>query len=132
MMRKILLTFPGMTSKKKIHEYLKLKMDLPEYYGNNLDALYDSLTDICEPTAVGIFLPVSDNDELDIELLLYLEKVKNVFLEAERDNSENLAVFTDDDIWDEDDLLEEEDSDEDPDEILSGFFEALDPENRKK
>lgn len=146
-MRKIVLTFSGVASKENVHTYLKEKLELPEYYGNNLDALYDCLTDFCEPTAVGVFLPLADNDELDIDLLLYLEKVKKVFLMAERDNGEYLAVFSDDDVWKGDDLpsfeeffekeTEEEgdtelSDEEDPDRLLAGFFESLDPANRKK
>ena len=127
-MKKIVLTFSGVTSKEEIHEYLKRKLDLPEYYGRNLDALYDCLTDLCEPVAVGIFLPVSDNDELDINLLYYLEKVKRVFLRAEQDNGSFLVVFTDEDVWSEDD--EEPETEEDPDEALTRFFESLDPLNR--
>ncbi|MDO4809083.1 MAG: barstar family protein [Eubacteriales bacterium] len=129
-MRKIVLKFPNISSRNAIHEYLKEKLELPEYCGNNLDALYDCLTDLCEPTAVGIFLPVSDNDELDIEAMCYLEKVKRVFLRAEQDNPASLAVFSDEDVW-----AEEESAgypEEDPDEVLSRFFESLDPLNQEK
>jgi len=33
-----------MTDRKATHAYLKKKLHLPEYYGNNLDALWDCLT----------------------------------------------------------------------------------------
>lgn len=33
-----------MTDRKETHAYLKKKLHLPEYYGNNLDALWDCLT----------------------------------------------------------------------------------------
>ncbi|WP_107995618.1 barstar family protein [Trichococcus paludicola] len=33
-----------MTDRKATHAYLKMKLHLPEYYGNNLDALWDCLT----------------------------------------------------------------------------------------
>ncbi|NMB06753.1 MAG: hypothetical protein GX981_00025 [Tissierellia bacterium] len=42
----IILDGKYMTSKEKTHEYLKKELDLPEYYGNNLDALWDVLMDI--------------------------------------------------------------------------------------
>ena len=129
MMRKIVLTFPNVSAKEDIHSYLADKMSFPGYYGKNLDALYDCLTDIFEPTAVGIFLPVLDNDELDIELLLYLEKVKRVFLRAERDNGEYLAVFSDEDFWGEEGTEED-----DPDEELTGSFASYqtDPLDQRK
>ena len=33
-----------MTNRKATHAYLKRELHLPEYYGNNLDALWDCLT----------------------------------------------------------------------------------------
>ncbi|WP_407377308.1 barstar family protein [Methanobrevibacter sp.] len=39
----------GEAIKKKGHEYLMEALDLPDYYGRNLDALYDCLTEMdCE------------------------------------------------------------------------------------
>jgi len=34
-----------------VHTFLRSALDLPEYYGNNLDALYDCLTQIGHETA---------------------------------------------------------------------------------
>ena len=34
------------TDKKKAHEILKKELSLPAYYGNNLDALHDCLTEM--------------------------------------------------------------------------------------
>ena len=34
-----------MTDRTATHEYLKDKLALPDYYGKNLDALYDLLTE---------------------------------------------------------------------------------------
>ncbi|GGA91382.1 barstar family protein [Ornithinibacillus halotolerans] len=41
-----LVTLDGKTMQKKedVHAYLKSKLNLPEYYGNNLDALWDVLS----------------------------------------------------------------------------------------
>ena len=38
-----------MTDKQAVHAYLKQALSLPEYYGNNLDALFDVLTELEEP-----------------------------------------------------------------------------------
>ena len=39
----------GNLIKKEWHDYLKEALNLPDYYGKNLDALYDCLTEIeCE------------------------------------------------------------------------------------
>lgn len=35
-----------MDSRAQTHQYLKEALILPAYYGNNLDALYDCLTDL--------------------------------------------------------------------------------------
>ena len=91
-MRKIELNFNIPHTRSQIHEYLKEKLEFPDYYGNNLDALYDCLTDICEPTAIGLYFSYSDYDEEDHDLASYFDKVKKVFRDAEEDNKA-LAVF---------------------------------------
>ena len=40
---KIVLDAMKMQTKKEAHTYLKTMLELPEYYGGNLDALYDCL-----------------------------------------------------------------------------------------
>ena len=41
-----------MTDKQATHAYLKQALALPDYYGNNLDALYDLMTDREEETVL--------------------------------------------------------------------------------
>lgn len=122
-MRKITLDFGGPISaaaltRREIHEYIAEKMAFPEYYGHNLDALYDCLTDITEPTAVGIAIPVIPEDQQEtarqmalpageddnpprrvwrqgqehFDAVKYFRKVRKAFADAEADNP-NLAVF---------------------------------------
>lgn len=43
-MKTIILDSSKFTSIEKLHEELKLKFNFPDYYGNNLDALWDCLT----------------------------------------------------------------------------------------
>jgi len=43
---KIVLDAGRMTSKEESHTYLKEVLNLPEYYGNNLDALHDCLEEM--------------------------------------------------------------------------------------
>lgn len=38
--------FRGLADRAGLHGYLKECLEFPEYYGNNLDALHDCLTDI--------------------------------------------------------------------------------------
>lgn len=45
---KIVLDASRMTSKEESHAYLKEALSLPEYYGNNLDALHDCLEEMTD------------------------------------------------------------------------------------
>ncbi len=108
-MRKIILNFRGLGSGENMQEYLKKKMDFPDYYGKNLDALYDCLTDISGPTAVVLCVDGSRSaekresdappadfsacaEEKGLDALEYEKKICHTFLDAEEDN-DNLAVF---------------------------------------
>ncbi len=53
---------------------LDRELQFPDYFGHNLDALYDVLTDICEETHIS--LPEAGLPD----------KVSRVLLDAERDN----------------------------------------------
>ena len=39
----------GITSSKELHRLLADTLSFPEWYGHNLDALYDCLTELAEP-----------------------------------------------------------------------------------
>jgi ribonuclease inhibitor len=39
-----------MTDRESLHAYLKQTLALPDYYGGNLDALFDCLTEMAQPT----------------------------------------------------------------------------------
>lgn len=64
-------------SRQTFHRILAETLSFPEWYGHNLDALYDCLTDIFEPThlilenwdpsspALRGFQPVLDDAELE-------------------------------------------------------------------
>lgn len=41
-----------MTDRQAAHAYLKQELRFPDYYGNNLDALYDLMTDREEETVL--------------------------------------------------------------------------------
>lgn len=43
---KYVLNAKEMQTREEAHEYLKEILELPEYYGKNLDALYDCLSDM--------------------------------------------------------------------------------------
>ena len=51
-MDRIILNGKRMISKEVTHAYLKRKLNLAPYYGRNLDALYDLLTERCKPLEI--------------------------------------------------------------------------------
>ena len=64
-------------------DYLKEMLEFPEYYGKNLDALYDCLTDLAD---VEITITVPEEDGA------IFQKVLRVFKSADREN-ENLKLI---------------------------------------
>ena len=59
-MRVILINAERLQERIPAHEYLKKLFGFPEYYGKNLDALYDCLTDVSEPTTIIVSDPDAD------------------------------------------------------------------------
>lgn len=49
-MRTYFLDCSNMVPREQTHPYLKQALSLPDYCGNNLDALFDCLTEMNEPT----------------------------------------------------------------------------------
>ena len=66
-----------MTDKPAMHAYLKEKLALPEYYGKNLDALHDCLTDL-EDVEIAITPPEEDG--------AIFQRILRVFKAADREN----------------------------------------------
>ena len=72
-----------MSEQQEIHEYLAKQFNFPDYYGKNLDALFDCLTSITTPTAVLAVINAQDE---------YHKKIKNVLDDAQEENK-NFGVF---------------------------------------
>lgn len=66
----------GKLIKKEGHDYLKEMFNFPDYYGKNLDALYDCLTDIGVETEVRLL----NKDFVSNDILL-------TFIDASDNNS---------------------------------------------
>lgn len=56
--RSVVLDLTGVDSREGFHEKIRDTFDLPRYYGNNLDALHDCLTEI--PERMTIIVAGSD------------------------------------------------------------------------
>ena len=52
-MRKVVLDCAGL-DRMHLHEVFAKELNFPQWYGKNLDALYDCLTDIPEDTEVTV------------------------------------------------------------------------------
>ena len=78
--------------KKELHEYIAAEMGFEKGHADTLTSLYDELAWIDEPVAIGLFMPAGELDELDIDYMMYLDEIKEVFNDAENDN-ENIAVI---------------------------------------
>lgn len=81
---KITLDALRLNDKNEAHKYLKEAMNFPEYYGENLDALHDCLTEL---------------DGTEIEFLNreklsggYFDRVFQVFLDSSEEN-DNLRIL---------------------------------------
>lgn len=60
-----------------VHDYLKDQLQFPEYYGKNLDALYDCLTDLDD---IEITITPADEDGA-----IY-QRILRIFKSAEKQN----------------------------------------------
>ena len=74
----IIIDGKRMTSVEETHRYLYRSLHLPPYYGHNLDALHDCLTDLGSDTWIILI----NGDILDENLGKYAGKLRRVFLES--------------------------------------------------
>lgn len=79
-MKKVVLDCEKLLRRKEAHLYLAEMLDFPDYYGKNLDALYDCLTEMGECTIV------LEGEDILRESEDYGAKVLKVFREAAHAN----------------------------------------------
>ena len=78
-MKKIEIDFENITTKEEFYEIFKSKIELPEYFGDNLDALWDVITAYLELPLKVRFLNFNDK-KLD-----FFVSLKELFNYAERE-----------------------------------------------
>lgn len=81
-MMEIRLDGRRMNTREIAHQYIKWKLNLPEYYGKNLDALWDMLSTYSDPIEI-CFL---NEDSLIDQLGDYGEAIIEVFQDAQIEN----------------------------------------------
>lgn len=82
-MERITINLSGATSKEAIQDILVSSLPLPEYYGRNLDALYDCVSTMfikkrTEITIIGV-------ETLPEELIRYGNSISNIFKRVSRE-----------------------------------------------
>lgn len=72
----------AMRSRSDAHDHLQQKLAFPEYYGRNLDALHDLLTERSEPVTLELLYP----EEMLSDLGPYAEALLHVLRDAAENN----------------------------------------------
>ena len=72
-----------MTDRTAAHEHIRQQLNLPDYYGRNLDALFDLLTERSEPTEIV----VSEWTDLEVNLGAYAAALMDTLYDAAKENS---------------------------------------------
>jgi ribonuclease inhibitor len=78
-MKEIILDGKEMTDKTSAHKYIKKQMNFPDYYGENLDALWDLLSTTSTSTTIYLI-----NEH---EIINNLGEYGNLLLEVFQDAS---------------------------------------------
>ena len=76
-MKQIILDGNVLADAAKVHDYLMEMLSFPEYYGKNLDALHDCLTDLVD---VEIMITAPEEDGA------IFQRIVRVFKAAENEN----------------------------------------------
>lgn len=84
-MNVIELDFTGIKSLWELHEYLKEAFDLPDYYGHNMDALWDCLHCLFEEPTTIVLKKLS---KIPKELKEAVATMLEVFADLEREDEE--------------------------------------------
>lgn len=81
-MKPIVIDCAEMTTRYRAHACLAERLSLPEYYGRNLDALYDCLTEISADTLLVLYRV----DAMREALGQYAESILTVMEDAAGEN----------------------------------------------
>ncbi len=78
----VILDGRKMTDKEATHIYLKERLHFPDYYGKNLDALFDCLTEVEETVEIRVEHP----DDMRRNLSEYADALLVTFRDAAAEN----------------------------------------------
>ncbi|MDR1629801.1 MAG: barstar family protein [Oscillospiraceae bacterium] len=83
-MKNIVIDFTGCNHVQEVHLIIKEKLEFPDWYGENIDALWDLLTGYIDPC--DIYLEGCQSVAPD--LIPYIKKIKNIFIKAAQEYHE--------------------------------------------
>lgn len=90
-MKTVTLDGREMPDQAAFHDLAARKLGFPEWYGRNLDALYDCLCDIGEDTQVMF----SSLGEMQASLGPYTQELLAAFLDAQEENEHLFVALLD-------------------------------------
>ena len=76
--------------KASFYEQINIILRMPDYFGNNLDALNDALHDLCWIDNQRIFLFIINSNDLLLDMPEYKNQFNSLLKEVD---NENLEVF---------------------------------------
>lgn len=80
-MKTIKLDVTNIDTVKALHVYIAYMLDLPAYYGGNLDALHDVLGEVAEETRIRL-----SGQPASGEMAAYLPRLARVLQDAAEEN----------------------------------------------
>ena len=80
-MKTIRLDITNIATVKALHIYLAYKLELPAYYGKNLDALHDMLGEVSELLCIEL-----GGEACSDEMQAYLPRLERVFQDCVQEN----------------------------------------------
>jgi ribonuclease inhibitor len=101
--KEFIIDLEGAGSEEEVQERIMEALPLPDYYGENLDALYDVLTEYGN----GWHIIVLNTDDVDDEVRQYVDDMMGVFYDASA-VVENMTVEIEDNSEYDDDFEEDE------------------------
>ena len=77
------------SDREELYDQLTRQLNLPAYFGRNLDALFDLLTEVSEPTEIHFEHTV----EMEASLGSYAMALRSTLLDAQHENKNLIINF---------------------------------------
>ena len=100
MSNEYIIDLEGVESEDDLHDRLEESLPLPDYYGRNLDALYDILTEYGD----GWHIVIENIDLVDEEIRPYVDDMIGVFEDASAAAPDLTVEYEDEDTYFDDDM----------------------------